>query len=751
MAHGQEAAPQLVIDRLPFDRVTLNTANDNLAIDVQLLNLPERTVPTPLPTDGSLSLRRLSDPSNLYDVSWTDISKIELYEQLILNEARDLITGNRLKDAYRNLEFLYKNYSQLEGLKEVSEIYLQRDALAAFQAKRYDESFAILAALYDINPQRQGLAKAIEGVSDRLIEDRLANRDFAAARAMLESLRTSFPRLALTNLPQWQQRFAVGAQRQLDFARQAMATGNYSAAREAVRRANAILPNVEGSQEIFDSLRQLAPQIAVGVGQLASSADANTLRDWAHERVGRLTTPQFVELTAVGREGGEYSCRWADLKQDPDGMRLTIRLNQQAINAGINPDTVARQLLQMANPHSEQYRVDFASVFSRVNIIEGQSIVVDWKFPYLKPITFLRFPISSLDPIQLSTISYAGQIEAAEREVRFQVQSSAPRDSLPAIVEKRFDTEEEAEAAFDRGDVEVLDNLAPWQISRIEQIPGVVMEKYALPTIHVLLCNFDNPLMKRREFRRALCYGIDRARIVSEVLGGGKISSGIRALSGPLPAGITVNDSIGYAYKQELAPLPYEPRLAAVLANAARVSIAKQPQGVGKTEVQSPSTEETVLPVPITLKLVHPGDSVARTVCQLIARQLEVIGIPVELKVEGADDDTTWDLRYTELCIDEPLVDARRLLGPGGLAGRCSPTMDLALRELDHSVNWNEARSRLQRIHQIAYDDLPVISLWQTVNQFAYRRSLAGVTQAPVSLYQNVGQWQITLGTVAQP
>jgi ABC-type transport system substrate-binding protein len=87
-------------------------------------------------------------------------------------------------------------------------------------------------------------------------------------------------------------------------------------------------------------------------------------------------------------------------------------------------------------------------------------------------------------------------------------------------------------------------------------------------------------------------------------------------------------------------------------------------------------------------------------------------------------------------------VDARRLLGIDGVAGQSSGLMALALDDLARSQNWNEARALLNEIHRIAHFDLPVLPLWQTVNYFAYRKSIEGIGTTPVTLYQNVSAWR---------
>jgi hypothetical protein len=100
------------------------------------------------------------------------------------------------------------------------------------------------------------------------------------------------------------------------------------------------------------------------------------------------------------------------------------------------------------------------------------------------------------------------------------------------------------------------------------------------------------------------------------------------------------------------------------------------------------------------------------------------------------------DLMYAELPMWEPLVDTRRLLGEDGMTGGCSPSMKLAIRQLDEAVDWREARECLHRIHRIAYNDTAIVPLWQLVDHFVCRDSLRGVAERPVSFYQSIEQWR---------
>jgi hypothetical protein len=738
-ATSQEAEQTALIDQMPFDRITLNAANNNKAIDVQLLDLPDRQVPNPLPSSGSLELRRLSDPTMQYEVNWSDIAKIELYEELIMNEAKESLTANELDRTYLNLRFLRDNYPQMQDLEDLAEQYLQQDAMAAFADKRFEESLTALSALHAVNPQRQGLAQAIEGVTDQLINDLLAKRDFRTARAMIESLSKQFVDLNLGNLAAWRQKFASGAERQMVAAREALAAGNLALARQSLQRALTILPEIAGADELFAEISRLAPQVVVGVSEAFRDQPPVRLPTWSVERDSRLVHPHFVEIVGVGPEGAEYASPWAEIELDVSGRQLQISLNKSALNAGISPDKIALQCVEMANPESDEFRNDFASSFEKVEITGGDKVVIRFNSVHVKPVVFLNFPLASLN---IPSLGYRVASNSVKGVTKFESSSS----NAAEIVEQVFANDDDAIQALDRGDIDVLDEIAPWQLEKVSQLPGVSVSKYRLPTVHVLLCNNENLLMRRREYRRALCYGIDRTRMLSEVFGVKDQQTPFRVLSGPFPAGLTFNDPIGFAYKQELAPLPYEPRLAVVLATAARTTVAKEALIAAGEKPDSKAVRELKPGEPDPLVLLHPARPLARTMCQLMKRQLEAIGIHVELKEADGGDDGHWDLKYAELCLWEPLSDAQALLGPGGLAGRCSPAMNQLLIKLDQANNWNEVTARLHQVHQLAFEEVPVIPLWQTQNSFVARDTVEGIEQAPVSLFQDVRQWRLSFG-----
>ena len=292
------------------------------------------------------------------------------------------------------------------------------------------------------------------------------------------------------------------------------------------------------------------------------------------------------------------------------------------------------------------------------------------------------------------------------------------------IVQRRFPDAAAAATALRRGEIDLVDRLAPWQVKSLAADPELVVQPYALPRLHCLIPNLRRPLGASRTFRRALVYGLDRQAILAELLWGDRRPD-CTVLHGPFPEGDSADAPLGYASDPELKPWPYDPRLALALAEA------------GRREAAAPSH---------ALVLGFPRGEIARTACAAIRRQLAAIDVAVDLKeidpARMAAAASEVDLLYVNLALWEPVVDAPRVLGEEGLAGGCSAAMSQALGQLAAATRWSDAVARLHRIDRIAHDEVAVVPLWQLTDCFAYRKGFEGINPKTLSLYQDVEQWK---------
>jgi hypothetical protein len=741
------AAEDRLADQPAFDQVILNDANKNMVLNVEPLDVPDRRVPAQ--PQGILTIRLRDDPNRQFELGWHDVKQVRLFEQMLLEEADRLTKEGKFDDAFDYYARLLRDYPKLPGLNDAANEYLRRNAVQLIQAQQRDRALAVLAALYERSPNASGLASAVDAVCGPMIEQQLRRKDYAAARAVLDIWRKQFRALQSPTAATWEERFQSAAERQVAEARKLVADRKYVAARRAIGRARDIWPELAQARELLARIQEENPSISVGVLETSPQRPVRRIDDWASLRTSRLFVPTLAELVDFGTEGGVYRSPLGDWMPDESGLRLSLRLKPRPARDAVTAPTadfLARFLLNMADPTRPEYRPDFAEVLAGVSVEGSEWVHLDWSRPHVRPEALLRVPLAQIavdgagrpdqEPIVAPRFVLA---DSEPGSMAFSVVSRAdgPRPWLKSIVEQTLPDDNAAVAALLHGEVDVLDRVPPWHVERLRATQGIRVDTYALPTVHVLILNPAKALSKEREFRRALCFGIQRDRIVKQVFLAGTETPGYTVLSGPFPAGTSFSDPLRYAYNSQLEPRPFEPRLAAVLATVAWSKVL-DPNRQGNIELA---------PMP-QLVLAHPADPLARVASETIQLQLEKAGIPIKLREFTADEllagTVEYDLRYAELAVWEPVTDARTLVGPGGLAGDVgSPYLAAALRELDAAENWNDVRAKLSEIHDIAFHDLPLIPLWQTVNYFAYRSDVRGIGRSPVALYQNVDQWQI--------
>ena len=755
-------AQHKLLEGRPFDHIILN---DDSELEVFPLDFPDRQMPSSRPS-GRLTVRLVSRPGQTYDLSWGDISKIKFFEQLLLEEAASLTEQGNFDAAYGYYDRLAQNYPDYPGLDEALSHYLKSNALALYKEQEYDRALVVLISLHDHHPQHADLKATIDNVAGKIIQQRLKNQDFSGARAILDLLSTNMPNASSSTIKTWQTRFEKAAQHQLLQAEHDFQQGRYTEAQRSARRAHTIWPRLAKTGELLERIQAEHPQIIVGVLESAPPSSKNQLDSWPVQRVAPLLHHSVVELQNYDSDGGVYESPFGRLQLDNTGRQLSLNFNTAAqpgtdVSAVVAGHELARYLLAMADPSNVSFSSTFANLCEGV-VVDGQGTVrIDFRRPHVRPEALFRHIVArevwseSPPPARDGRTVFTLRQRSPEssRFERTGAESTVAQGELKAIVERTMPDDNAAMSALIRGDVMVLDRVPPWSVAHLESVEDIALGNYRLPTVHALLPNPQNRLLQRREFRRALCYGIDRQRIVEQVITAGKELPGYEVLSGPLPPGRSLSDPIRYGYNRQVKPRSYEPRLAATLALVAADGVARSqkkgaqddPAASGKTEHDTQEADvEIVIP---TLVLAHSSDALTRTVCDLIQQQLGQIGIPVklaevdqeELMTHGSD----YDLRYVELTIAEPLIDVHAMLGKTGIARLGSPSMRSTLRNLDSASTWRRVRQQLNEIHRIAHNDLPLIPLWQTINHFAYRTELEGIGNNLINLYQNVADWRL--------
>jgi ABC-type transport system substrate-binding protein/tetratricopeptide (TPR) repeat protein len=774
--------PSRLVDRDPFDRLVLDGANQNAVIEV--FPIPEMRGGAKLDRTRPLRVRLISRPTQLYELNWSAVARIETHEEILVAEAEKLTTEKRFEEAFEYLDAIHRRDPKYPGLRKAVEVYLYLNAGHYFGKERYPEALSLLEELFRLNPsykhanQTADLASAIARLIDQIMTRYMAKEDYVNARNMLIRVTNTYGDKQQATVEKWTKQLSDMAAGYRDKARQLAKDQRYREALPELANMTRVWPRVEGGEALVKEISERYPLVVVGVQQRAIRRDAELMDDWAARRTGRLVRRRLCEFVGKGPEGGRYESPLGNLEFSDDGRQITFSLRaiENADELTVNGYSIARRLAALADPNDPGYSPAWGSIVAGIAVQDVNQVRIDLRRPHALPPSLLQ---TTLDGPARDSTAAAGAVgqgasgQVASGQVKTANGPAANGAGLPSpdsisagpyvpaeqtavenrflanrqyafyqarqpkeLVEKLIEKPDRAINALKRGEIDIYDRIFPADVYRLRNDSSIALGQYAVPTLHVLVPNYAKPYPANKIFRRALLYALNREGILrSELLGGGSLP-GCAAISGPFPAGTGASDPLAYGYDERIGPRAYDPRLGLTLVKLAATELANQAKKANQPE---PKLE--------TIVIGYPPTEVARIAIQAIGMQLEVIKLKVELRElppdKLSDQDGGCDFVYRELAVNEPLADAPKLLGVKGLFSESSPYVGLALRRLEATGNWQDASLALKDLHRITYDDVTVLPLWQLAEYYAYRKWLRGVGDQIVTLYQNVENWQI--------
>ncbi len=727
------------MDQVPFDLLTLDKANDNKVFKVFPVRLPGRRVPEKPRPSEKIRVKLVEDDQE-YDVAWMNIAKLDLYEQMVAAEVQKFASEGKLDDAYDELAFLLTYYPNTPGLAEVRQNYLYLSSAAAFRQQKYDEALAIIEELIAHNPNYRAnensptVRERLLVLADRLVAEYMQKEDFRSARALLARLAKQYKTDNEEFAKKWRSQLEQMAARQRDEAKNHLAAGQFIEAHDACARMQAIWPDLPGAAELAADIARRHPLIRVGVDHPALEFDVMSLHNVAARRAGRLRERLLIERTALGPEGGKYECPIASLSRSDDRRSLIFRLN---MTDEVSSYDLAQRLLARATEGTPEYDVSWARLVTSVSARDPAEVQIDMRAAHVLPEALLTIPLfATSDRAGGEAYTVLAQSPsmtryAANGEYRFRRPSQAAE-----IVERPLSDPLRAISALKRGEIDILDRIFPGDIAALKNDESVVVAPYGGPTTHVLAVRSNHAFLTNGTFRRALIYGANRELLLKDGLLRGTNLPGFRVVSGPFPAPVTGMELPIYGYDEQIEPREFDPRLGMAL-----VSLAEGELKASFEKQKQPAPKLT----PLTLG--YPADEMSRVACRGLVKEWKRIGVECKLLEfpPGVFDDANHkcDLAYLQIAAWEPIVDARRLFGHSGLAPTDDEHIQLALRQIDMARNGQEVRQRLLILHRLIYADSTLLPLWQTIDHFAYRRTLQGLAPRRLSLYQDVEQWQL--------
>ncbi|MEM9367620.1 MAG: ABC transporter substrate-binding protein [Planctomycetota bacterium] len=727
----------------PHDLIFFTPDSGGGWLKALLLDVPGREMPTDV--TGTLTFQVVSIEGKKFSARWKDIADIDFWEKRLERETVERIQAGDFVGAYPFLSILIRDYPSRPGLRRLRSEFLLQDAIRRFRAGELDSTLAMLEELRRYAPEYETakVVSALGMVTDRLMQRMADEGDLYRAQQLLSRLKTDYSGVDLSSIGKWDSEFLRMATEKQKEAIDAARKGDFRTARRAARESVALKPEIENGKELIQKIDEVYPLVNVGVLQTATELDPTRLDNWAARRAGRLMYRVLFEMNSAGPEGGEYEFLFGETEQTPDRLRFTMFLEPEKLSEplnGVNGFHLADILASRARDESATYFTPWAAAIKGIGLDGPNRVDCLLRRPNVLPQALLQVTVDGSwfggEP-RSPTGDYRKDVQDGDL-VRYVIRGEQRTKTQPKeLVEIRCETAADGVSRLLRGEIDVLDQLFPADAVRLRKSRTIRVANYPLPSVHMLIPCSDHAYLDRATFRRALVYGTNRADILGgELLGGAEVP-GCQVLSGPFPAGLDASDPLGYAYDREILPLEYEPRLAKLLMT----------MNANQMEAEAERKEEE-MPEMTPIRLAHPPENLSRTACEAMRSQWALLGLEVEL-VELPVGKTfpqpgKADLAYVAAAVWEPIIDARRILGPRGLAGSTNQMVGLGLRRLEESKNWRDARDRLLDLHFISNTELPILPLWQMVDSFAHTKKLLGVGSDIVSLYQNAEKWRMT-------
>ena len=759
---SQDEVEENLIERLegtiPYDEITVKAEDDTVeVIQLELLDIPGRGTPE-LKTNGKLEIRLLGNPDDVYEVFWRDITKIRLYEDIMIDEINGYIDSLKFDEAFDYLLFLRSEYSNLPGTQEVLARYQYSQGADWLKKGRNLEALSLLESLYENFPEfvfdggPDNAKTKLNEAAQAVLKDYLDAQKIVLARRFSQRLIKTHGVSAVPAALDTLRTLRDIATGKRDEARRLLDEGKLREAQKAVREMIEIFPQVSGGREIAVEAIRKYPLVTVGTIYPSLEDDRSRMDNWAARRTGTLTRRMIMEYEGPGTDRGEYTTPFGDVKQGSDRKTIRIRINPLKLSEDnqIYGFHLAERLLKMAEPLDATYNAQWASIFDRVEVTGVFDVVVHLQRPHVLPEAMLQvFLDASIarDSEEAQDGPFISE-PPGEEGVRyvtnpkdpFPVTSDDPNFIPPSeVLEIQFEEQKDLIKALRKGDVDVVDRLSPVTAIQLSEEPGSTIKvvPYALPTIHMLVPNYDEPYMKNDLFRRAILYGIMREATLNELILKNRRIPGCQVVSGPFSPGMGVDDPLSYAYNRDMVPRPYAPHLAVVL-----TKLAEQ-----RLQEQAEKKEEEPPPIP-ELVIGYPAEDDARVACTAFKfqlEQLEVFKVKLVEFEKGQSIDTTGEcnLTYMKVAMWEPIVDTARLISPNGIAAITDDHVNRSVQWMERAIRWPEVRNRVRQVHRIAHEKAAVLPLWQLREYFAHREGITLGTESPVSLYHGIQRWQL--------
>jgi len=723
-----------------------------------------------------LVVRLPDDPAD-YVLKPESVQEIIGYELLMLERADLLIDEG---DTSRAFDLVQRVEQLLPGWDQTVPRFrtlLVKEAEARWNEGKPYAALALLNEVYDAEPDFPGISEKIGTVYRQLIDPAIEQSDFENARWHIERMTDRYGSHQVINESRAKIRQISESRLQeaVDLAEQ----GKLREATHLARRADRIWPLKGALRKQLDRIGTRYQTVRVAVESLENDAPFPVPLP-AFQRHRELVELELFEPEKFNEITYYKSAFIEDWDPQDLGRAVTFKLrtskpywqSQPLLTASQIADSLAVRL----DPSGPDYDPRLASFVAGYSVRSPSRIEIRFSRVPLNLAALFRIPItgqsSEDDPVTESN-SRIGRFlpkEADDRQRSYVRRVAEPNDlsllqyHIAEIVEVRFDSRQEIVHAFNRGEVDVIASVRPWEVTPIRSSELGFVQKLAAPASHVIVFNPESSAIRNPQLRRALSLAVPREKILQDIIlrdpamQFGRISGSSWPLSSyatnpllELPAtDLRLAFALRFAAQEQLR-IPARQKLVSE-ARKATLDAGEEWDEPSWRRDNAELLAETGadITLPKLRLLCEPDEGMQKAARQMI-RFWDRVGIEVELipSEQAADHLESWDLMYRRSMMEEPLLDLWSVLLTDetldvGLLSSYPDWMRQDLTLLDYAGSFRIARDRLFRMQRNVAAQAFLIPLWEVDQFVAFRKNVSGYrADRPVSVYDSASQWVV--------
>jgi tetratricopeptide (TPR) repeat protein len=756
--------PQVPLWQLkPFDRVTLSNGNKH---DVDPVRIPAGTDFRQVPDDEYVGqpglpprseirrtlryrIHRQAD-GNDYDIYGRNIDKIELYEDMLLAQARKHLREDLFDDSYRYLEHLVRLAPNWPGLANLRLELHHREAVRLKIASRWENAFEEFllaekestaltqAAPVDGQPAFVPLSPPIDTQVDDLVNQWIGSfvekKEWDQARQVLARVEATRPNTP--SVARWREKITADASQLRDQGTKAFQDGQFDTAGDLLEEAIARVPSDPQTRSAIETLYQSQGHLRVGL-EIAPTFFGGPA-DWTTADLRAIDLIHQRLVDEIIRDGQtRFESRLLSSIARPDeflNRRVVIEVapGRQWTGSGktVSVLDVQRLWSESCRPDSPFYHPALARLVVAMTIEPPARLTIDFERPQPRPEVWLTLPLVAMTKGPQAGWFGLGPFAVDrrdERSIRYRRNPSFGIENKPVlrqVTERILPQSADRLRALANQEIDLALDLPPKQWSNAANVPQTHVVLRPTPTVFALQFNFRQQFLRDRTVRRAIRYGLDINALMQQL---GLAQKGVQRPTAVWPVG-------SFGYDPSIIPTNSDIVLARTLIEATKKKIG-------------------VLP---TLRLVHTGSEADRLACERIANNLTRIGLKINVAPfdpRSPVSPLAADLRYVGLTVNDPVFDVMTFLTRDNptLAEFASPWLRQMLVELVDIPNQSAAREFLPRLHKVLYDDVAVLPLWQYQERWVVSNRVAHLPENIDNVYQGIAEWTVRPGFPPDP